>query len=265
MKLGLGDYWKCLHRDQSKTIPTFLERFDQFKVMDNADFVPTDCANKWDLAIPMMLTGSTVDVIAWVTANEESKACLASIYPTITDGASADMVVEGQTAWPENLEGLVHARLGNQPISFFDALFPISRERYVAGETARFKVAAFGSSIHKLSAIAERMGGSPKFATAISEVFATGRGFLLPIHDEEGVEDRYLLTGRFSHVEHETVGEMRLFRTDVALANGLVLPLIFGQTSIDTNGWVPEDGDFVASVIFLQGYREALALHPSER
>ena len=261
MAIGLGDYWKCLHRDQSVAAPSFMGRFDEFDVMDNAEYVPDDCADKWDLAIPMMLKNDLLNVLAWITGNREGGMALVSIYPIVVDGGATDMVVEGTTAWPKNLEGLVHARFGEMPISFFDALFPISRERYVVGETARFSLAAFGSSLHKLSSIAEIAGKHSNLTESITKVYETGNGDLLTMPNQEGIEDRYMLTGRLKHLQHETIDEMHLMRANVSLTNGLTIPLIFGETSIETDEWTPQEGDFIVSVIFLQGYREGLALH----
>lgn len=260
----LGDYWACIHRDKTKSVPMFLDDFQKFVVMDACAPVPKD-VKEYDVVVPMEYSEPPLDVLIWVSANLEGKGCILSNYPYIRDGGVSDFKVFGVRQWEENIEGLVYGSIGDFNLAFFDALFPISWDRYVEGETIPISLSGLGKSVHRLSTLAEASNRNPDsmLQTNIEHVLNTGESKLMSLchlADKENIDDHFMLLGKVLEHSVTDIHEITIHRITMSLIGDVVIPIVFGETSIDTKDWQPEVGEFIAIAFFLQGIRPALKL-----
>lgn len=263
----LGDYWACLHRDKTTSVPMFLEDFHKFVVMDGSAPTPNDVA-EYEHVIAMEHSEKPLDVLIWLAIDKAGKGCVHSNYPYIREGGVTDFQVTGIRQWEKNIEGLVYGNIGNQSLAFFDALFPISWDRYVIGETIPVSLSGLGKSVHRLSTVADVMNApdNRNVQDAIEHVLMTGESKFMSLHFVEAkhnIDDLVMVFGKVLDHSVSLVHEVKLHRIAISLMDGLTIPIVFGETSIDTPNWQPAAGEFIAIAFFLQGYRLALKLKPS--
>lgn len=263
----LGDYWACLHRDKSTSVPMFLEDFEKFVVMDGGAPTPKD-VDYYEYVVPMEYSAPPLDVLIWVGVDESGKGCVHSNYPYIRDGGITEITIAGVRPWEKNIEGLVYGKIDDFSIAFFDALFPISWDRYVVGETIPVSLSGLGKSVHRLSTVAEVMNdpGNRNVQDAIEHVLMTGESKFMSLHFVEAkhnIDDLVMVFGKVLDHSVSLIHEVKLHRIAISLMDGLTIPIVFGETSIDTPNWQPAAGEFIAITFFLQGYRLALKLKPS--
>ena len=253
MKTGLGDYWRALNTDLSAATLAFLDHLDDYKVLDQVGRAPQSCAPVDQIVQPMIYRTELVSAAMWLAENSSGSLNLVSHYPMVLDGARVSAVVVGDTPWEGQVEGYVHLRINGADVTCFDPLFPLTGQGYVENESADFALAGFGVSIHPLSALAERSNNNPQVAASLSAYYETGRSILLDLSGQSDAQELHLAIGTVGDVREGHVGSLRLFRATIELVPSLVIPLIFGSTSLGTTGWEPAPGESIAATFLLQG------------
>jgi hypothetical protein len=255
--LGLGDFWRCIHREVSVAAPTFLERLDEYEIVCSIESVPDDC--EFDSVIPAILQTDLVDSYLWLCRDSDGALVVQSCYPTVIEGCGkVEASVVSHEGWPKNVEGYLTVNVGGKEFTVFDALYPAARERYTVGETINLSLSGLALSVHRMSNIIEHVNDCAETSSMVARVYETGESWFG--HSKKAVEtpELHVLFCRLMDVAQGTFGDIKLYRVTVALFPGVVVPVVFGETSIDDKGMQIEPGAWVCMMVFLHGYRTGL-------
>jgi hypothetical protein len=254
---GLGDFWSCIDREYSVTIQAFHEKFHDYQVVGQLEFAPSG-GEDVDSAVRMELHTDLVDAVAWVGGTDRG-FMLVSHYPTVLrECGEVEATVLAATSWEPHWEGVIEVAAAGKTFSVFDVLFPSARDGYRESESIRLSLCGLASSVHRMSRVAEHLSGPSLSADVMTQVYETGVCWFGHSNRPEHPKDFHVLFGKLLHVASGSIGPSEIYRTKVELFPGVIVPIVFGTTSLEEDGWTPLEGDFVAMMVFLHGYRTAL-------
>lgn len=133
---GHGNHWEPILQSLDE-IPDMLvkahnKESDTGKMLVNNDFIGIISFNP-----PVrMISILKVD-------RKENKNYLWSAYPFIQINNPIDITIESIDNWGNGIEAVINGRINNEiPVSFFDTLYFLNKEKYEMGKTYTFNIAA---------------------------------------------------------------------------------------------------------------------------
>lgn len=258
MTTGLGDFWRCIDRDIGVAVSAFLDRFDEYEVLGPVELVPAGCGVDgvvaWTLHTPL------IDAIGWLGSSSDGNYELVSHYPTVVKGCGeVKATVISYEDWPEHVEGLLRVNVEGKELTVFDSLFPASRESYEVGGEIGLSLYGLGFSVRRMSDLAEVVNDDPLTSSMVDKVYETGESWIGHSPDAHYPDDLHMVVGQLVAVEDGDLGPMKIYRASIKVFPDVVIPIVYGATSIETKDFVPVAGSWVCMMVFLQGYRTGLA------
>ncbi len=147
-----GNHWECiLDNPEDEIVPLISESVEKgfvygkeichYKLDEKLHGVAAILEyNKGDGESPIV-------VRSVIATNKDNKNVLVSGYPVIKRGLRLSLKISEIKEWENGLEGWITGELPDgRKLTFFDADFAITKEKYEVGETCNFYLAAFAYS-----------------------------------------------------------------------------------------------------------------------
>ena len=254
---GLGDFWGCIDKDNHATFLAFHERFHDYQVVGPVELAPPGCTEV-ESALRMVLHTDLVDAVAWV-GTTDTGLLMVSHYPTVIKGCGeVDATILSTTSWEPQWEGVLEVSVMGKTFSVFDSMFASGRDGYRENELIRLSLCGLATSVQRMARVTEHMTGSSSAEDVLTKVYSTGVCWFGHSKDARHTRDFHVLFGKLIQVDSGLIGSLKIYRTTVELFPGVIAPIVFGESSIEEEGWTPTEGSFVVMMVFLHGYRTAL-------
>lgn len=273
--MGHGNHWEAVENNYSEFIAEILPLICQEgKLVGKNAFTHTmeDVPNKVGVAFGLEYADTPVNFLALIVGGiEEGSNLLWSGYPVCVEGSDCQLVIDGIKSWENGIEGIIEAHVADGGmVYFFDPYFFLNKDRYVIGEEVKVKLGALAYMVQK----------SEQLEIEITE------GPMLEIHRQRLLEDDpnadvasitsvpISMDGAaiyFPRGEDQDDAEVRFKVTDTARftcadrpfmrLSGMIMRPDSGDISLNVyvseqvlGEYVPQVGDNVEAVVWMQGY-----------
>ncbi len=272
-----GNHWEAIESNYPKFIAEMLPKIcREGKLIGKNAFSHTmeDVPNKVGVAIGLQYAETPVNFLAIIVAEiEKGSNQLWSGYPVCAEGVSCRLVIDEISTWDNGIEGTIKAYVPDGGlVSFFDPYFFLNKDRYVAGEEVTVKLGALAYMVQKSEQMEIEINKGPMLeihrqrlleddpnadVTSITSVPISmdGAAIYFP-RDEE--QDEAEIRFKVSETACFTCADRPFMRL-----SGIIMRPDSGDVSINVyvseqvlGGYVPQVGDNVESVVWMQGYLE---------
>jgi hypothetical protein len=280
-----GGHWECISesvegfvRDEIPGLIQDLSLFTQGPSPPGA--TPPEGVTPEKFVLLCEADGHLRHMIVVLVDTVTPKNLLYAAYAFAAAGTTHEIEVAGIDDWENGAEGQVSGLIGGEvPISFCDALYPLTRDRYEIGKTYRFRVGALAYDIHlreeedveitdpETASRPDREMRSSSAAAAgndraPSKASLEGVAALLPIEEWDLGDDHFqvpikqtsvlTIKGRKMFRLLVTAGRLAEADIDLCLYAG-DLCLYAGAHRLPA-GYVPKAGDDIGGKLWLQGH-----------
>jgi len=274
---GHGNHWEAIESNYPEFIAEMLPKICQEgKVAGKNAFTHTldDVPNKVGVAFGLQYAETPVNFLALIVAEiDEGSNLLWSGYPVCAEGNGCRLVIDEVRSWDNGIEGTIKAYVPDGGlVYFFDPYFFLNKDRYVVGEEVTVKLGALAYMVQKAEQLEIEITEGPMLeierqrlleddpnadVTSITSVPISmdGAAIYFPRgEDQDDAEIRFKVseTARFTCADRPF---MRLSGIIMRPDSGDVSINIYASEQV-LGGYVPQVGDNVEAVVWMQGYLE---------
>lgn len=273
--MGHGDHWATIEKDSTDFIAEMLPKIcTDGKLIGKNAFTHSmdDVPNKVGIAFGLLYADTPVNFLALIVGEiEEDSNLLWSGYPVCAKGIECRLVIEEIKPWENGIEGVIEAYVpGGGLISFFDPYFYLNRDSYIVGKEFAVRLGALAYTLNKADQLEIQITEGPMLeihrqrlleddpnvdVSSITSVPISmdGSAIYFPrgdVGDDAEVRFKVIETGNFTCAERPFVS-----------VSGAIMRPDSGDVNIHVyvseqvlNGYVPQVGDNVEAVVWMQGF-----------
>jgi hypothetical protein len=273
--MGHGDHWEAVEKDYSTFTAEMLPLICQKgKLIGENAFTHhiDDIPNKAGRVFGLRYLDSPLNFLALVVSGiEEGSNQLWSAYPVCAEGMKSRLVIDAVKAWDNaGIEGIIEASVPDGGmITFFDPYYFLNKDGYHLGEEVTVALGALAYTLQKAEQLEIEVHEGEMLeihrknlleqdptidVSAITSVPISLDG--TSIYFPRGEDDAEL---RF---KVEQISPFKCAERSVMQITGTIMKPESGDVKINVyaseqvlNGYVPQIGDNVEAVVWMQGYR----------
>lgn len=274
---GHGNHWEAIESDFAAFVGEMLPKICQEgKLVGKNSFVHTmdDVDKKEGVVFGLQYLESPISFMALVVSDIEPDSNLFwSGYPVCAEGSNCRLIIDEIRSWDNGIEGTIEAHVPDGGmVYFFDPYFFLNKNRYVVGEEVMVKLSALAYMVQKSQQLEIEITEGPMLeihrqrlleddpnadVSSITSVPISmdGAAIYFPRgEDQDDAEVRFKVTETARFIcEDRTF--MRLSGIVMRPDSGDVYLNVFASEQV-LGGYVPQVGDNVEAIVWMQGYME---------
>lgn len=273
---GHGDHWGALYSLEEYVESKLTRDVKEGSLIGTYDCV--DVEGGTDRTEQVMALRWGADRLAnqsLVVSAKESNVFF-SAYPVVLDGIKTEVTISKVEPWEYGIEGWIRANLikGDVPVCFFDTMYFAGSATLQTGDVVEYLLAGLAYTLRPSEkrifqidtgplwemSRKERLenGEPPESANRPVEVSMEGAAIFLQRSDD--ARDEAEFQGTIEAIDIFEHDEQIIYRLDMVLMRPhdeeFRLPIYASERAL--KGYVPQIGDDVEGVLWLQGMRSAI-------